>query len=140
MRTQVPDGDLGVLIEIAVGEKLARLETRRFGAKSRPRRRPTDEARSQGDPPSSRHIPASVRRAVRERDRDRCTYLDAEGRRCVERDRLEYHHRRPFGLGGGHEPENVCLMCRAHNVYQAERDYGQSAMMRFRRGANVEVS
>jgi hypothetical protein len=31
MRPQVPDGDLGALIEQAVTEKLERLEARRFG-------------------------------------------------------------------------------------------------------------
>src|SRR5262249_32321150 len=38
MRSQVPDGDLGVIIEQAVTEKLERLEARRFGVTKTPRK------------------------------------------------------------------------------------------------------
>jgi hypothetical protein len=43
------------------------------------------------------------------------------------------HHLHPFGFGGGHRPEDMGLMCRAHNSYLAEHDYGREAMARFRR-------
>ena len=141
MRSQVPDGDLGAIIEAAVTEKLERLEARRFAATSHPRK-----ALSRADTsPVSRHIPAPVRRAVRERDGNRCRYVDASGRRCEERHRLEYHHLHPFGVGGDHRPENIRLMCRAHNTYLAGQDYGRQAMARFRRsgrrvGATVAVT
>jgi hypothetical protein len=127
MRGQVPDGDLGAIIEAAVTEKLERLEARRFASSRHPRK-----ALSKADTsPVSRHIPAPVRRAVRERDEGRCRYVDAAGRRCEQRDRLEYHHRHPFGMGGDHRPENIRLMCKAHNTYLAEHDYGRDAMARF---------
>ncbi len=129
MRSQVPDGDLAEIIEQAVTEKLGRLEARRFAKTKAPRKglSETDTA------PSSRHIPAAVRRAVHERDDGRCRYVDAKGRRCSEQRRLEYHHRHPFGLGGDHGPLNVRLMCQAHNAYLAEHDYGREAMARCRR-------
>jgi hypothetical protein len=129
MRSQVPDGDLGAIIEAAVSEKLARLEARRFAVTSRPRKGLSPAHTSA----ASRHIPAPVRRAVRERDGDRCGYVGSSGRRCGERDRLEYHHLHPFGLGGGHRPENLRLMCHAHNAFLVERDYGRKAMARFTR-------
>jgi hypothetical protein len=129
LRTQVPDGDLGAVIEVAVSEKLERLEARRFATTSRPRQGLSAANTS----PASRHIPAAVRRAVRERDGNRCRYVDAAGRRCDERHRLEYHHLRPFGVGGDHRPENIHLVCRAHNGYLAEHDYGRTVMARFRR-------
>ena len=127
MRSQIPDGDLGDVIEAAVTEKLDRLDARRFASTSRPRTslRKTDTS------PRSRHIPAAVRRAVRERDGTRCRFVDASGRRCGERHRLEYHHLHTFGVGGGHDPENLRLMCRTHNRYLAECDYGRQAMARF---------
>ncbi len=126
--------DLVAVIEQAVTEKLERLEARRFARTKGPRtghgKTGTELALapSSGPSPSSRHIPAAVRRAVRERDGDRCRYVDEQGRRCSERDRLEYHHRRPFGLGGDHSVANVGLLCRAHNAYFAECDYGKEAM------------
>jgi hypothetical protein len=130
MRSEVPDGDLAAIIEKAMTEKLERLEARRHGAVNAPRK----DLRATDTSPSSRHIPAAVRRAVRERDGGRCRYVDAQGRRCSERHRLEYHHRRPFGLGGDRSPRNICLMCRAHNRYMAEQDYGREAMARQRSG------
>jgi hypothetical protein len=121
---EVPDGDLASIIEKAVTEKLERLEARRFARTSSPRKKP---ARTD---PSSRHIPAAVRRAVDRRDGGRCCFVDAQGRRCPERHRLEFHHRRPFGLGGGPDVDNICLLCKAHNRLMAELDYGRKAMSR----------
>jgi 5-methylcytosine-specific restriction endonuclease McrA len=81
-----------------------------------------------------RHIPAAIRRAVHQRDGGRCRYVDETGRRCPERHRLEYHHIHPFGMGGGHTLENLRLMCRTHNFFLAEHDYGPKAMAMYRTG------
>ena len=81
----------------------------------------------------TRHIPAAVRRAVYERDGGRCAYVDGQGRRCPARDRLEYHHRHPFGHGGRHSVDGISLLCQAHNLHLAEVDYGREAMRRHRR-------
>jgi hypothetical protein len=109
MRSKVPDGDLAAIIEEAVTEKL---ETS----------------------PSTRHIPAAVRRAVHERDGGRCRYEDGHGRRCTAREGLELHHRRPFGFGGDHSVHNIALACRAHNRHLAEVDYGHDAITLHRQG------
>ena len=129
MRAGVPDGDLAAIIEQAVTEKLERLEAKRYARTSAPRKGLAETDTS----PSSRHIPAAVRRAVHERDGNRCRYVDTRGRRCSERDRLEYHHRHPFGVGGDHGPQNILLMCHAHNQYLAEHDYGRLMMGGYRR-------
>ncbi len=137
MSAGAPDADLVSVIELAVTEKLERLEARRFAQTRAPRKGLAEtNAETETGPELrfSRHIPAAVRRAVRERDEGRCRYTDARGQRCAERDRLEYHHRRPFGLGGDHSVANVGLLCRAHNAYFAECDYGRTAMDRHRRG------
>lgn len=128
MRSAVPDGDLAALIEVAVTEKLERLEAKRFAKTRTPRKR----LEQTNTLPKSRYIPAPVRRAVRERDGNRCAFVGVDGRRCRKRDDLEFHHRDPFGLGGGHYVENLRLMCRAHNGYFAERDYGREVMDRYR--------
>ena len=131
MGSRVPGGDLAEVIEQAVTETLARLEAKRFTRTKAPRKGPVE---TKPEPsPSSRHIPAAVRRAVSERDGDRCRYVDEHGRRCKERDRLEFHHRHPFGLGGEHTVRNIRLMCRSHNAYLAECDYGREAMASHRR-------
>ncbi|MFI5006258.1 MAG: hypothetical protein ACHQKZ_02425 [Solirubrobacterales bacterium] len=161
MGSRGPDADLAAVLEQAVTEKLERLEARRFARTSAPRKRHAEAetektqtaetepgkaetgktktgtkpggAGSSPSSPSSRHIPAAVRSAVYERDGGRCCYVDKQGRRCPEHKRLEFHHRHPFGLGGNHSVANVSLLCRAHNTFLAECDYGRNAMVRHRR-------
>ncbi len=128
MRHLVPDGDLARIIDIAVTEKLQRVEAKRFGKAKAPR---SDLAETDTTP-SSRHIPATVRRVVHERDGGRCAYRDKYGRRCDKRHDLEFHHKRPFARGGDHSPANLTLMCRAHNTLLAEQDYGEDLRARFR--------
>jgi 5-methylcytosine-specific restriction endonuclease McrA len=129
MRPSVPDGDLAAILEQAVTEKLERLEAKRFAKTNAPRKGPATSDAS----PSTRHIPATVRRAVYERDEGRCRYVDQQGRRCTARDGLEFHHRQPFAHGGGHSLENIALACKSHNRFLAEIDYGREAMERHRR-------
>jgi hypothetical protein len=125
MRSEVPDGDLAAIIERAVTEKLERLEARRFGKSAAPKK-PSDAVTSA----ASRYIPAAVRRAVHLRDGGRCRFVDEEGRRCSERHRLEFHHRRPYGMGGDNSPANISLLCATHNRLLAEHDYGRTAIIR----------
>ena len=89
MRGSIPDGDLAAIIEEAVTEKLERLESRRFGKAKAPRKSVEETDTS----PSSRYIPAAVRREVSERDGNQCTFVDARGRRCNERQTLQFHRR-----------------------------------------------
>jgi hypothetical protein len=130
MRFSVADGDLAAIIEEAVTEKLERLEAKRF-AKTKTPRKSLEETDTS---PSSRTIPAAVKRAVCARDNDQCAFIDDSGRRCTERNRLEFHHsHHPYGRGGDHEPSNIQLMCRTHNAYMAERDYGKEVMERHKK-------
>ena len=132
MRSQLSGGDLAAVIEAAVTEKLERLEARRFARTSAARKALEHTMTA----PCTRHIPAAVRRAVDERDGGRCCYRDAQGRRCSEGIRLEFHHRHPFGRGGDHSPANVALLCVAHNRLMAEHDYGPRSVVRDRRSGS----
>jgi hypothetical protein len=82
-----------------------------------------------------RRVPASVRRAVFERDEGRCTYADGTGRRCAETHGLELHHVRAFARGGEHTEANLTLRCRSHNALAAEEDFGRERI-EFARGAS----
>src|SRR4029453_3414827 len=62
MRAEVPSGDIAQPIEQAVTEKLARLEAKRFASPTAPRQK----LQATHTTPTSRHIPAAVRRAVYE--------------------------------------------------------------------------
>jgi hypothetical protein len=120
--------DLSAVIEAAVTEKLERLEAKRYGATMKPRRGLTKTNTSA----KLRYMPASVRRIVWKRDGQQCTFLDRHGRRCTERRGLEFHHDDPYGLGGDHDPARIRLLCRSHNLYLAERDYGKPLMDKYR--------
>ena len=128
MHASVPDGDLAAIIEQAVSEKLERLEAKRYGKTKKPRKTLAQTATRA----ASRSIPAAVRRSVHARDGERCTFLAGRGRRCTARRHLEFHHHdAPYGRGGDHGPGNIRLMCRAHNLLQAEVDYGKEWMGQF---------
>ena len=129
LQALMPDADLAGIVEAAVTEKLERLEARRFAKTKTPRKALTETDTA----PASRYIPAAVRRAVYERDGGRCRFVDERGRRCSACQRLEYHHRQPYGREGDHSPENIDLLCRTHNTYLAERDYGTAKMAHYRR-------
>ena len=132
MRSSVPDGDLARILDIAITEKLERIEAKRFGKTRKPRKElaETDIAAT------SRHIPAAVRRTVHARDGGRCAFRDKRGRRCAKRHDLEFHHKTPFARGGDHNPSNLTLMCRTHNTLMAELDYGKDVIARFRASAS----
>jgi hypothetical protein len=69
--------------------------------------------------PDSRHVPAAVKRAVWVRDLGGCAFVGADGHRCGERAFVEFHHLRPFAVGGEPTVGNLQLRCRRHNDYEA---------------------
>ncbi len=81
-------------------------------------------------PPDSRYIPAAIRHAVWKRDGGRCAFVGPDGRRCNSRYQVQAHHRDPFGKKGPTTIDNVSLRCSAHNLHEAERDYGRDHMER----------
>jgi 5-methylcytosine-specific restriction endonuclease McrA len=121
LRQQIPSGDLAEIVDRAVTLLLRELERTRCAGTEKPRR-----SLAEADvTPRSRHIPAPVRRAVWQRDRAQCTFVDGSGQRCPARELLELHHEAPFARGGDHDLSNVRLLCRSHNRYQAELDFGR---------------
>jgi hypothetical protein len=118
LRHRVPNGDLAQVVALALDRLVRDLEKRKFGKTDRPRRsRPTKHRRS-------RYIPVAVKRAVWLRDGGRCTFTDPSGTRCTERGHIEFDHRWPHGDGGPSIEDNVRLLCRSHNQYEARRFFG----------------
>ena len=124
----MPGSDLAEVVEAAVTEKLERLEAKRYGKTNKPRKNLEDADTS----PGVRGISAPVKRAVWERDGGQCTFVGANGKRCPERHRLEFHHDEPYALGGDRSADNTRLTCTAHNAYMAETDYGKAKMNHYR--------
>jgi len=128
----IPGSDLVSVIDAAVSEKLERLEAKRFGKTKNPRTNIEDADTS----PGVRGIAAAVKRLVWVRDGGQCTFVARDGRRCPERNRLEYHHDDPYGMGGDRSASNVRLLCKCHNLYIAELDFGKDKMDAYRRSGD----
>jgi 5-methylcytosine-specific restriction endonuclease McrA len=126
LRHQVPDGDLAVIVDRAITLLLRELERGKVAQSEKPRLTVAEADVT----PRSRRVPAPVRREVWKRDGAQCTYVDEQGRRCPARELLEFHHETPFARGGDHDPANVRLLCRSHNRYQAELDFGRETVER----------
>ncbi len=118
LRHQIPDGELGKIVDRALTALLQELAKRKCAATARPRT-------GRGTAPGSRHIPAEVKRVVWLRDGGRCAFVARNGRRCTEQSFLEFHHVVPYAAGGEPTADNIQLRCRAHNGYEAERYFGR---------------
>jgi len=153
MRHQIPDGDLTKILARALSTLLAQVRKQKFGECAKPRELDTGtepqalDARGSSTSPASepkaslapsRQIPAAIRRAVSARDEDRCTYVSPTGRRCSSRTLLEFHHLVPWAIRPKHEVDGITLRCRAHNQYEAEREFGAKHMARFKKDAVPE--
>jgi hypothetical protein len=117
LRHTIPNGDPAAVFDRALSALLEELDRTRLAATTRPR--PGSSTR-----PVSRHIPASVRRAVWARDAGRCAFVGTNGR-CTETGFLEFHHVVPYATGGAATLENIELRCAAHNAHEAELYFGQ---------------
>jgi hypothetical protein len=113
----IPSGDLAQVFDRALTLLVADLSKRKFADTARPRR-------NRGQSDESRNVPADVKRLVDKRDKRRCAFVAANGRRCDERRFLEFHHVVPYAAGGLPTAENVQLRCRAHNGYEADLFFG----------------
>ena len=129
LRREIPDGDPGAIFDRALKLLEAQIEKTKLGAAARPRpqgsiRPGTDKKEAYKSAPSSRHIPAEVKRAVSRRDGDQCAFVSEGGRRCTERTFLEFHHVQPYAHGGAATEANIALRCRRHNQYEAALVFG----------------
>jgi len=87
--------------------------------KKAPKKRTKREPRSR-----TRHIPIATRDAVMLRDKECCTFRSKSGRRCNATHGLQIDHIKPYALGGTHEPENLRVLCAAHNRHAARKTFG----------------
>ena len=119
---KIPNGDPAAIICRALDTLLTEVRKTKLGAADKPRTRKLHTN------PLSRAIPAAFKREVWARDQGRCSFVGADGHQCNETRGLEFAHREPWAKGGEHSADNLCLRCRAHNAWEAERDFGAGFM------------
>jgi hypothetical protein len=118
LRREIPDGNPGTIFDRALTLLLEDVARKKWAETANPR----PSGGTTGT--RSRHVPAEVKRSVWLRDGGRCAFVAKNGRRCTERAYIEFHHVEPYGIGGETTAANLSLRCRAHNAYEAERDFG----------------
>jgi 5-methylcytosine-specific restriction endonuclease McrA len=123
----IPSGDVAQVLDRALDTLVKTLERRKCARIDRPARGGRPRPRGSRTP-TSRHVPAHVRRVVWERDRGQCTFVGDTGHRCGARARLEFDHVEPVARGGRATVETIRLRCRAHNQVEAERVFGAGFM------------
>ena len=128
----LPSGDVAQVLDRALDSLIYGLEKRKYAAAERPRSR-----RSHAD---RRSIPAEVKRAVRERDGEQCTFVSDSGHHCSERRFLELDHVDPVARGGRSTVAGLRLRCRAHNQHAAERAFGKGFMRAKREAAGMSAA
>ncbi len=74
------------------------------------------------------HFSAPVKRLAWQKAESQCEYMSPSGRRCEARHRLEFDHRKPLALGGESSSQNIRILCREHNVFQAVLKLGAPVM------------
>jgi hypothetical protein len=119
----IPSRDISDIFDRSLDALLLLVSRRKLSSTDRPR--PADQQLR-----GSRHIPASVKRAVWERDGGRCTFVGTDGHRCGETEFLEFDHARPVAKGGKATVDNLRLRCRTHNRLEAVRQFGEEFMKR----------
>jgi hypothetical protein len=96
-------------------------DARRKGLVAKPRK----TAASSRPDPSSRYVPAAVRREVWTRDAGRCQWPLDSGGICGSTLRPELDHVRPWARGGATTPDNLRVLCDFHNQLAAREAYGR---------------
>jgi hypothetical protein len=132
LRHSNPFGDTAEIMDRALTLLLADLARKKCAATPRPR---SIHRSCSG----TRSIPAAVKRAVWLRDLGRCAFVGERQRRCEARGFLEFHHVRPFAVGGVATVENIEVRCRAHNAYEADLFYGRLVPERVDGGARQDI-
>lgn len=113
----VPSGDMAAIFDQALIALLEKAARRKHAATARP-------GNGRAPAPSSRSVPAAVQREVWARDGGRCGFIGTAGRRCEGRRFIQFHHVKPWAVGGPPTSENIALRCRAHNSYEAAVYFG----------------
>lgn len=120
LRHTLPTGDDEAILDRALTALLENLARSKFGA--------CQKADGSGDTApadgreaaaESRHVPVAVKRAVWVRDLGRCAFVAPDGRRCGERAFVEFHHVKPYAVGGRATIDGIELRCGRHNRYEA---------------------
>jgi hypothetical protein len=97
-----------------------------------PMEKPAEVSPEKSSTTGTRYIPAKLKRAIWQRDKGKCSYVEPEsGKRCASKHALQYEHVIPFGKNGQSTFENLKLLCPNHNRFAAIQAYGLEKIQEF---------
>ena len=118
LRHKSPAGRLEEVFEAAIAALLDKIDPERRIRRRIPR-----------PSPSRRKVSPALRDAVWRRDGSRCVFRSSDGRICGARAGLQIDHVVPWARGGtSNDARNLRLLCRAHNLLEARRIFGDAAI------------
>lgn len=123
LRHRIPDGRLESIFKEAARVLLEKLD-------APPRRNRRKTPSNTGKVPreqrkGSRLVPRRIKKEVWLRDGGRCVFRAEDGTLCGSREALEYDHIVAWADGGRSDtPDNIRLLCRAHNQRLGRRRFG----------------
>lgn len=80
----------------------------------------------------SRRIPEATRNQVFKRDQGRCQYQDPLTKvSCHSQYQVQIDHRIPYSIRPNHDPKNLRLLCRNHNLLVATKLIGKKVISRY---------
>ncbi len=86
---------------------------------------------------NTRLFSAPVKRFAWRKAHGQCEFVSALGYRCEARNRLEFDHRKPVSHGGESSLQNIRILCREHNIFQAVQRLGAPVMARYLPGLGI---
>ena len=124
LRHKIPDGRLEGIFKEAAKTLLAKIDHDKAVLYLQPKKR-SGPSPSSSERRGSRFVPRTIKREVWTRDGGRCAYAAPDGRRCESHEALEYDHIVAWADGGRSDtPDNIRLLCRAHNQRLGRRRFG----------------
>ena len=82
-------------------------------------------------PVRRKYISVHKRRVVYHEANNQCTFVSSvTGKRCESRHQLEIEHIKPLAKNGSDDLENLTLLCKSHNLYNAVQHFGRCDLNR----------
>ncbi len=125
LRHKYPAARLEEIIDEALDAFLEKKDPEKRGERKARKSAPSQRPQRSGDA-HTRYIPQHVKDLVWQRDQGRCQYVSADSKRCETQSFLEFDHVQPFAKGGSSkDPQNIRLLCHAHNQLTMRSEYGE---------------
>lgn len=76
-------------------------------------------------PANRRFVTSGLRDKILRRDNQCCSFVSPDGIRCGSRMGLQIDHIQPWARGGKSREENLRVLCKAHNLMFARKEFGE---------------